>query len=70
MTQDARILTPYQARLKRQKGKFIAEFKEAKAVYERKGQKVTTEALCRMFAGKYQRSTDMLRKYLKEENVI
>ena len=68
--QTAKLLTPCQQRIKRQKTKFIAEFKAMKEAYERKGEKVTTEALCRMFTGKYQKSTDMLRRYLKEENVI
>lgn len=68
--QTAMLLTPYQQRVKEQKKKFIADFRKAKAVYERKGVNVTTEALCRLFSGKYQKSTDMLRRYLKEENVI
>ena len=68
--QEEKLLTPLQARRKRQKGKFIADFMEMKAVFERKGEAITTEALCRMFSGKYQKSTFMLRRYLKEANVI
>lgn len=70
MQAEAKLLTPNQARIKRQKDKFIEDFKSQRAEYEGKGMKVTTEALCRMFSSKYRKSTDMLRRYLKEENVI
>lgn len=64
------MMTPLQAHRVKQKNRFISDFKEMKAVYERKGEKVTTEALCRMLSGKYQKSTDMLRRYLRAEGEI
>ena len=70
MTNEIRLMTPLQAHKVKQKNRFITEFKEMKKQFEEAGEKPTTQALCRLLQGKYKKSTDMLRRYLKEEGVI
>lgn len=70
MTREIKLMTPLQAHRVKQKNRFISDFKEMKRMYEAKGEKPTTQGLCRLLQGKYQKSINTLKGYLRAEGEI